>query len=71
MILYATNSIPPVPLAVKTEGVFHEIQRNGDTYTAIGEKKSWYTPFRDSNRTYHLVSGKPAYVLVLSSLQQN
>jgi hypothetical protein len=62
LILYATNMIPPVPLSVKDQGVFHSITRTNNTYIATGEKKDWFTPFRETNDTYNLVSGRPAYV---------
>ena len=39
-VLYFTNIIPPVPLALKEKGVYHQVYRQGDGYIGLTEKKS-------------------------------
>lgn len=43
-ILYFSNLIPPIPLSLKDAGVYHFIEREGNNYIVIGEKKEWYEP---------------------------
>ncbi|XKT75079.1 MAG: DUF2914 domain-containing protein [Patescibacteria group bacterium UBA2103] len=40
MLLYFSNIIPPVPLALKEKGIYHDIYRSGDTYVVQKEKES-------------------------------
>jgi len=44
--LYFTNILPPIPLALKTIGVYHHVEKVGETYTAQSETASWWNiPF--------------------------
>src|SRR3989344_2393887 len=62
-ILYFLNLIPPVPLSLKDAGVYYFIERVGENYIAIGEKKEWYEslPFFIPE-TVNLETGSPLYV---------
>lgn len=41
-ILYFTNLIPPIPLSMKSAGVYHLVERVGGEYFVLEEKRSWY-----------------------------
>ena len=41
-ILYFTNLIPPIPLALKEVGVYNLVSKEGDQYVLIGEEERWY-----------------------------
>lgn len=43
-ILYFSNLIPPIPLALKESGIYYSIDRVGGNYRIIEEKKKWYEP---------------------------
>jgi Protein of unknown function (DUF2914) len=59
--LYATNSIPPVPLAVKEIGVYHSVVRSGsDSYAVTFEKPVWYESWRDTSKIFHRKNGTEA-----------
>ena len=59
---YFLNIIPPLPLAIKSAGVYHSVSRSSDTYTLTGESVSWYDTFMNYNTTLHIPEGDPAYV---------
>jgi hypothetical protein len=60
-ILYFTNVIPPIPLALKDAGVYHYVARTdaGD-YVLNEEKHSWYDFFRRYD-VVHVTQGRPLY----------
>lgn len=58
---YFWNIIPPIPLALKESGVYHEIKRYGDIYRVSYESSDLYGPFEKTSRTFHWISGKPVY----------
>ncbi|MEK7616050.1 MAG: DUF2914 domain-containing protein [Patescibacteria group bacterium] len=60
-ILYFTNIIPPIPLALKEAGVYHSLSRTGSDYVVTGEVRHWYSFLR--RNVYHAVSGEPVYVV--------
>jgi hypothetical protein len=61
--LYFLNVLPPLPLALKSAGIYHAISHNQDgTYTLIGESVPWYEPFLLYNTTYRAITGEDAYV---------
>lgn len=60
-ILYFTNTIPPVPLAVKEIGIYHSVVRTGSSYAVVYEKPHWYESWRDTSRVYHYKTGDYAY----------
>ena len=61
-ILYFTGAIPPLPLALKGAGVYHNVARVGDEYHLLSEPLTWYQAFLNYNTTLHLAPGESAYV---------
>lgn len=61
-ILYFANIIPPVPLSLKSAGVYHSIVKTGATYIGTYEPSPWYDLFHDQSTTYQYVSGTAVYV---------
>ena len=62
-ILYFTNAIPPLPLALKDAGVYHSVTRQADgTYDLFGESIPWFEGFLRYQPTYHTQPGESAYV---------
>lgn len=61
-VLYFTNAIPPLPLALKEAGVYHAVSRIGDTYVLSAEPVPWYRAYLLYNTDFHRVSGEPAHV---------
>lgn len=41
-VLYYSNIIPPVPLAVRDIGIFYSVERVGGNYLVMYEKGKWY-----------------------------
>ena len=61
-VLYFTNSIPPIPLALKEIGVYHSISRTAEgSYTLLKEEEEWYAFFA-REREVHKIAGEPIYV---------
>lgn len=61
-LLYFTNAIPPLPLALKEAGVYHSVTRIGDGYVLAAEPVPWYKRYLLYNTTYHRGPGEPAHV---------
>lgn len=61
IVFYFTNIIPAIPLAIRTGGVYHEVVRTGDVYTAQGEQDPWYSFFK-KYKVIHLTAGSEVYV---------
>jgi hypothetical protein len=62
-IFYFTNVIPPLPLALKDAGVYHDVTHEVDgTYDLSGEPLPWYESFLRYNTVFHATSGDSAYV---------
>lgn len=59
-LLYFTNLIPPIPLAMKEAGVYHHITRSGANYQVQAEKESIFEKLWPG-QTLHLVDGRPIY----------
>lgn len=62
-ILYFTNIIPPIPLSIKTLGIYHSVERQTDgTYRVRYERGEKYRFFEVTGDTYHRAPGEPIYV---------
>jgi len=61
-VLYFTNAIPPLPLALKSAGVYHDVTKVGTDYVLSEEPLPWYQRFLNYNSTYHAGPGESAYV---------
>jgi len=61
-VLYFSNLIPPVPLALKDIGIYHSVTRNDlGGYNVTYEKGRWYEFWKDSDKVFHYVSSNSAY----------
>lgn len=61
-ILYIINAIPPLPLALKDAGIYHDVERNDDgTYRLIAEHMPWYEAYLRYNTSFHVQQGSSAY----------
>lgn len=61
-VLYFSNAIPPLPLALKDAGVYHSVVRHGGEYVLTAEPVPWYRRFLLYNTTYHKSAGEGVYV---------
>lgn len=61
-VLYFTNSIPPIPFALREAGVYHNVVKTGDTYRLEAEPLEWYQKYLNYNTVYHRAPGERAYV---------
>lgn len=53
--LYFANILPPIPLALKDIGVYHDLTRSGGGYVAQAESEPWHA--RVTGVTLHVVPG--------------
>lgn len=60
-MLYFTNIIPPIPLALKEAGVYHHVQRTASGYTLTGQVYPWYSAL-ERYPTVYITPGQPLYV---------
>lgn len=60
-LFYFLNLIPPVPLALREVGVYHNIIKNGNKYVLKGEQRSFWQKLLH-RQTIHLTPGERAYV---------
>jgi hypothetical protein len=61
-VLYFTNAIPPIPLALKDAQVAHGLSRAGDIYMLEAEPLLWYQQYLNYNTTFHRAPGERIYV---------
>lgn len=62
-LLYFTNLIPPIPLALKEAGIYRSLSRLPDgTYLVQGEEQDWFGII-SPDPTIHIVPGEPLYLL--------
>ena len=61
-LLYFTNAIPPLPLALKDAGVYHGVRKTGEEYTLRSEPLEWYQRYLRYNTVFHKAPGERAYV---------
>jgi hypothetical protein len=53
-VLYFTNIIPPIPLALKEVGIYYSVERTFDGYHLQGNDRPWYA-FLQITETIHTV----------------
>ncbi|PLX28075.1 hypothetical protein C0583_02485 [Candidatus Parcubacteria bacterium] len=61
-VLYFTNLIPPIPLSLKSAGVYHGINRSDSRYELFFEKPAWYEFWKETSSTYHWQKGERVYI---------
>lgn len=59
--LYFTHLIPPIPLSLKSGGVYHSLKRNGNNYLVKTETKNWSDYF-NFYPEFHKSSGETVFV---------
>ena len=59
-VLYFSNILPPIPLALKEIGMYHSVSRTDAAYILLGEAPPWYHAF--SRPILHITEGEPLYV---------
>lgn len=60
-LLYITNAIPPLPLALKDGGVYHRVERIEGEYVALHEPRLWYEEYLPFGQTFHRAPGEHLY----------
>jgi Protein of unknown function (DUF2914) len=60
-LLYFSNAIPPVPLAVKDIGMYHSVVRAGGGYQVVYEAPKEYEFWRNTSSVYHRTPREAAY----------
>ena len=62
-VLYFNNMIPPIPLSLKSIGVYHSLLREqSGAYRATFESAPWYALHRSTASVFHIVEREPAFV---------
>lgn len=56
-VFYLKNWIPPVPLALRHAGVYHNVERTGDAYELQYEEPAWYRFWVDDDRVFRIAEG--------------
>lgn len=59
-LLYFTNAIPPLPLALKEAGIYHAVTRVGTQYVLKAEPVPWYKRYLLYNTQFHRVGDESA-----------
>jgi hypothetical protein len=60
-VFYIKNWIPPVPLSLKSAGIYHQVSREGDSFTLKLEKPRWYRFWKDFDNPYNYYEGDTVY----------
>ena len=61
-ILFFSNAIPPLPLALKMAGVYHGVERTQDGIFHLGaESEPWYLDYIPHTRMFHHSPGETVY----------
>ncbi len=63
-VLYFTNIIPPIPLAMREAGLYHSLHITGGKYTMQAEPESLWQDLQDAvfGQTVHVVPGEKIYL---------
>ncbi len=61
-VLYFTNLIPPIPLALKEIGVYHSVEKQGESeYKVTYEKPAWWEWYKKTDTKFHYQTGEDIY----------
>jgi len=61
-VLYFTNAIPPLPLALKDAGVYHGISKVGNEYRLLAETRPWFEQYLPHTTVFRKSPGEPVYL---------
>jgi hypothetical protein len=57
VLFYVQHWIPPVPLALRDGGVYHDVTREGDAFVLQYEEPSWSRPWTQQDDPFRLAPG--------------
>jgi hypothetical protein len=57
VVFYINHWIPPVPLALREGGVYHEVERSEDTFLLKYEEPPWYRPWQNDDDPFVYATG--------------
>ena len=57
VLFYVNHWIPPVPLALRKGGVYHDVERKGDAFVLQYEEPAWYASWRNDDDPFRLAPG--------------
>ena len=60
-LFYVQGWIPPVPLALRDGGIYHEVRREGDVFRMRYQQPAWHQFWRDSDEVFYHQPGAPIY----------
>jgi DUF2914 family protein len=60
-LFYFLNWIPPVPLSMKSAGIYHHVHRSGDYYILKHEEPKWYQVFKTDDSDFNYADGDSVY----------
>jgi hypothetical protein len=60
VVFYALGWIPPVPLSVKEQGIYHQIEKRGDK-VLLSFEQSWWKPWQKSDGDFNAEVGDKIY----------
>lgn len=60
-LFYVQNWIPPVPLALRAGGAYHDVQVDDGAYVLAYEPAPWYRPWRRADDVIHPAPGDTVY----------
>ncbi len=61
-VLFFSNAIPPLPLALKSAGIYHSVERTQDGVFHLGaESEPWYREYIPHTTVFHHTPGSIAY----------
>lgn len=61
VFFYANHWIPPVPLALRDGGVYHDVQRENQAFVLKYENPPWYRPWTDDESPFYYAPGDTVY----------
>lgn len=61
-VLYFSHAIPPLPLALKSAGVYHDVVKEGDEYVLRAEPVPWYESYLRYNTIFHKTADETVFV---------
>ncbi len=57
VLFYVNHWIPPVPLAMKEGGVYHDVERENGAFVLQYEEPAWYQPWKADDDPFHYAPG--------------
>ena len=63
-LLYILRLVPPVPLSVQFQGIYHDVQRHEGAYTLVYEKPPLWIFWRRDSRPFHKRPGDHLFYFV-------